>query len=103
MTMQMNQPGETPRLEAPEVCLPPALKKPRLRRWEASQYLAAVHGLTVATASLAKMASVGGGPIYQKYNRTPLYPVAELDRWALARLGKMVASTSEYPTPGPGV
>ncbi|MBI1209655.1 MAG: hypothetical protein GC191_20525 [Azospirillum sp.] len=78
-----------------EISLPPALRKPRLRRWEASQYLEIKHGLKVAAATLAKMASTGGGPAYHSANRTPLYPVSELDIWAEKRLGKLVHSTSE--------
>ncbi len=78
-----------------ELCLPPALRKPRLRRWEASEYLGTVHGLTVAPATLAKLASVGGGPSYNRANRTPLYPTEELDRWAAARLGRLRQSTSD--------
>lgn len=83
------------RPQAPELCLPPALRKPRLRRWEASEYLEMVHGISYAPATLAKMASIGGGPIYQKANNTPLYARDELDAWALARLGKPRRSTSD--------
>ena len=78
-----------------ELTLPPALRKPRLRRWEASDYLRIVHGIEVATATLAKYASVGGGPPYHKSNRTPLYPVRELDAWAADRLGGLVRSSSD--------
>jgi hypothetical protein len=80
---------------APESPLPPALRKPRLRRSEASQYLLLVYGLAIAPATLAKYASVGGGPCFNRANRIPLYPVTELDAWAEARLGRLVASTSE--------
>lgn len=83
------------RQPTPELCLPPALRKPRLRRWEASEYLRIVHGIVVATATLAKLACIGGGPAYNKANRTPLYPVEELDRWARERLGKLLHSTSD--------
>jgi len=79
----------------PELCLPPALRKPRLRRWEAADYLRIAHGIEVAPATLAKWASVGGGPGFQRVNRTPLYPVAELDAWATAKLGSTIRSTSE--------
>lgn len=79
----------------PLACLPPALRKPRLRRWEAAEYLERVHGITIAVATLAKLASVGGGPAYHKSNRTPLYPRDELDRWAAERLGNLITSTSE--------
>lgn len=79
----------------PELCLPLALRKPRLRRWEASEYLETAHGITIAPATLAKLASIGGGPPYQKSLKTPLYPRDELDAWALARLGKLRRSTSD--------
>ena len=46
-----------------EPCLPPALPKPRLRRWEAADYLKVVHGIEVAPATLAKWASVAARPI----------------------------------------
>lgn len=75
--------------------LPPHLRKPRLRRTEASQYLELVHGIRLATATLAKMATTGGGPPFHKSLRTPLYPTAELDRWATERLGGLVRSTSD--------
>ncbi|MFN3076371.1 MAG: hypothetical protein ABT940_05740 [Alphaproteobacteria bacterium] len=77
------------------VNLPPYLRKPNLRRWEASQYLELVHGLTIAPSTLAKWATTGGGPAYFPAGRTPLYPRQELDRWATERLGKLVRSTSE--------
>lgn len=79
----------------PPVTLPPELRKPRLRRWEAAEYLKLVHGIEVAPATLAKWASTGGGPGYQKSLRTPLYPVAELDRWAADRLGTVIRNSSD--------
>ena len=75
--------------------LPTHLQKPRLRRWEASEYMAFVHGFTVAPATLAKLASVGGGPGFHRVGRIPLYPRDELDRWAGEKLGRMVMSTSD--------
>ncbi|PWC26965.1 hypothetical protein [Teichococcus aestuarii] len=75
--------------------IPLHLRKPRLRRREASEYLLHVHGLPIAVATLAKLASVGGGPAYNKCGITPLYPREELDTWALQRLGQVVRSTSE--------
>ena len=54
-----------------------------------------MHGIDVASATLAKWASIGGGPGYQKSLRTPLYPVEELDRWAAERLGAMVRSSCD--------
>lgn len=57
-----------------ELCLPPALRKPRLRRDAASQYLELAHGITMAPATLATLATRGGGPPFQKVNRTSLSP-----------------------------
>lgn len=82
-----------PEVARPE--LPPHLRKPRLRRWEASQYLRHAHGIDVAHATLAKYASVGGGPTFQKAGRVPLYPREALDAWAQDRLGRLQRSTSD--------
>lgn len=79
--------------------VPKHLDKPRLRREHASEYLEAVHGITVATSTLAKYASVGGGPRFHKVVRTPLYPREELDAWAAERLGKLKCSTSDDGAP----
>lgn len=49
----------------------------------------------MAVATLAKFACLGGGPPFHKAGRIPLYPVELLDKWALARLGPVVLSTSE--------
>jgi len=84
-----------PEARTPEPCLPPALRKPRLRRWEAAEYLEIAHGISIAPATLAKMVTTGGGPHFHKALRTPLYPRDELDRWAAERLGKLRASSSE--------
>lgn len=94
----MNEITQPASAGTPSPCLPPTLRKPRLRRWEASEYLRLVHGIEVAPATLAKWASVGGGPAYQKVNRTPLYPTVELDSWAADKLGDPIRSTSEVQT-----
>lgn len=72
-------------------------RKNNLRRQEASVYLVELFGIPAATATLAKLASIGGGPPFYKYNRTPLYPRSELDAWALGKLLRKYCSTSEYP------
>jgi hypothetical protein len=43
---------------------------------------------------LAKLAVVGGGPIYRKAGRFPLYTAGDLDQWATSRLGTPRRSTS---------
>lgn len=71
------------------------LEKPRLRRCEASTYLEQRHGLTVAVATLAKYATIGGGPAFKRFGRFPLYEPAALDSWVAHKLGKTTVSTSE--------
>jgi hypothetical protein len=66
-----------------------------LRRAEASAYVEAKYNQPCAKATLATMAVRGEGPPFYKAGSTPLYLVADLDRWALERLGRSVRSTSE--------
>ncbi len=70
-------------------------ERPRLRRVDAAEYLAEVHGFPIAIATLAKLASVGGGPRMEYAGRFPLYPKSELDAWAESKISKPVSSTSE--------
>lgn len=71
------------------------MNKPRLRRADASAYLLEQHGVTLSPSTLAKLAVLGGGPAFRKDGRYPLYDVTELDRFAAARLGEPMSSTSE--------
>ncbi|MBM3091587.1 hypothetical protein GFB56_12250 [Ensifer sp. T173] len=73
----------------------PADQRPRLRRADVPAYLAAKHGIDIAISTLAKMATVGGGPAMQYSGRIPLYHVRDLDAWVNERLSKAVRSTSE--------
>lgn len=69
-------------------------EKPRLRRSEVPDYLLRKHGIPIAPSTLAKMATIGGGPAMQHSGRIPLYHVADLDAWAVARLTAPATSTS---------
>lgn len=69
--------------------------KPNFKRPNASRYLEHKFGITIAPATLAKLASIGGGPPFFKSVRTPLYPRDQLDAWAVERLGKLRRSTSD--------
>ena len=60
----------------------------RLRRVVASEYLEEVHGVQVAPATLAQMASQGTGPEYEKWGVFPYYLPERLDYWAAARLSE---------------
>ena len=66
-----------------------------LRRAEASKYLKEKHGVDRAPATLAKLASIGGGPRFQRANRIPLYPPVFLDEWVASILSPPLNSTSD--------
>ena len=69
-----------------------------LNRREASEYLSGL-GLPVAVATLAKYATVGGGPEFQSFGRFPRYRPEALQRWAEARLSAPRKSTSDRAIP----
>lgn len=70
------------------------MEKTYLRRAEAARYLQERFGAYTAE-TLAKLACVGGGPLYRKMGAYPVYRPADLDAWAEARMSKPVASTAE--------
>lgn len=65
-----------------------------LRRSDAAKYLRSWYGAGTA-GTLAKLATVGGGPKFTKLGRFPVYLPSDLDAWAQSRMSKIVASTSE--------
>lgn len=65
-----------------------------LRRAEAARYLQERFGAYTAQ-TLAKLACVGGGPVYRKMGAYPVYRPADLDAWAEARMSAPVASSAE--------
>jgi hypothetical protein len=67
-----------------------------LRRRAAAEYLRQNRGIPSSEKTLAKLACIGGGPIYRLFGRIPLYLIADLDTYAEAKLSKPVHSTSEY-------
>lgn len=76
--------------------LPQRLRKRNLRRSEASEYPDLAHGIRYATATLAKMATMGTGPGYYKQGRSPLYSRDALDAWAERQLGSLHSSSSDH-------
>ena len=66
-----------------------------LRRDEAARYIQAVYGFSCSRQWLAKLAVIGGGPVYRKAGRTPIYAPDDLDAWASARIGKPQRSSSD--------
>jgi hypothetical protein len=66
-----------------------------LRRSDAATYIAERYGFPCSRQWLAKLAVIGGGPVFRKAGRYPVYEPAELERWAEARIGPPRRSTSE--------
>lgn len=65
-----------------------------LTRQQTSAALTAA-GYPTAVSTLACLATRGGGPIFRKFGRKPLYRWADSLEWAQKRLSKAVRSTSE--------
>jgi hypothetical protein len=59
-----------------------------MRRAEAADYLQYRYGLRCSQQTLAKLAVLGGGPIFHHGGRTPLYAQSDLDEWANTKIGK---------------
>jgi hypothetical protein len=72
----------------------PDLGNRPLTRREAAQWLTE-RGFRTAEASLAKAATVGGGPTYRKFGRRPLYDVEDLEAYVASRLSQPRRSTSD--------
>lgn len=67
-----------------------------LSRVEAAKYIEDSWNIPCKAKTLAKLAVVGGGPVYRlAHQRYPRYAVDDLDDWARSRLGPKQRSTSE--------
>jgi hypothetical protein len=64
-----------------------------LRRNAASAYLHENHGLERAPSTLAKLAVTGGGPVFRRIGRVPLYAPDDLDAWVASKLSPPMRST----------
>ncbi|MFC3440124.1 hypothetical protein ACFOKF_02750 [Sphingobium rhizovicinum] len=63
------------------------------RRPEAARLLQA-HGLRTTAASLATMATRGGGPRFFKVGKLCMYPLSDLESWVAQRTTGLLDSTS---------
>ena len=72
-----------------------AAQRPFRRRSAASIYLKDKYGLSYKTSTLAKLATIGGGPPFVLFGRWPLYTDVGLDKWVEDRLSDLKASTSD--------
>lgn len=70
-----------------------------LRRKAASEYLHETHGLDRAPSTLAKLAVIGGGPVFRRAGRFPLYSTDDLDEWVASKLSPPMRSTSDVASP----
>jgi hypothetical protein len=66
----------------------------RLSRREASEFLSA-RGYKTAPATLAKLACIGGGPMFESFGRRVLYRESDLLAWARERTSGPRRSTSD--------
>jgi hypothetical protein len=66
--------------------LPRHLRKPRLRRAEAREYLEVVHGIVITVSTLAKWACQGAGPRYEKFHNSPMYRPEWIDEFVAAEM-----------------
>jgi hypothetical protein len=68
--------------------------QPQLDRRQAAQFLTD-RGYRTAPATLAKLACLGGGPLYRSFGRKPLYRAVDLLAWAERKTTGPRRSTSE--------
>ncbi len=68
-----------------------------LSRKEAEIYLAKKYGRVggVTAKTLAKLATVGGGPSFRKFGRRVGYFPSDLDTWVAGRTSRAMNNTSE--------
>jgi hypothetical protein len=65
-----------------------------IRRAEAAVYLKSRYGIG-SKATLAKLACLGGGPVFRLIGKIPVYQLADLDEWAQSRITAPRRSTSD--------
>ena len=65
-----------------------------LRRIHAAQHVRDTWGMPCSARWLAKLAVTGGGPVFRKAGRFPIYMPEDLDAWAQSRIGEPRRSTS---------
>ena len=65
-----------------------------LSRKKAACYVREKWGLPCQPNWLAKLAVMGGGPVFRRCGRWPVYDRGALDDWARSRLSQPMTSTS---------
>ena len=65
-------------------------------RKEAAEYLSNTLGLPTSPKTLAKLATIRGGPEYQRFgNRRVVYTLTSITKWAQSKLSKPIFNTSQ--------
>jgi hypothetical protein len=72
----------------------------RLGRSEASAYLWQRHRMKCSWVTLARLASIGGGPKFQRAGPYVFYTPTELDLWAKAKTTPLLTKASDSPPVG---
>jgi hypothetical protein len=70
-----------------------------LRRDEAAQHIQGTWGYPCSPRTLAKYAVIGGGPVFRRAGRFPLYSTDDLDAWITSKLSPPMRSTSDVASP----
>ena len=65
-----------------------------LSRKEAAAYLSG-RGFRTSPLTLAKLVTVGGGPIYYRFGHRAVYKSQDLDAWAKTKLSAPMTSSSQ--------
>jgi hypothetical protein len=52
-------------------------------------------GIPITKKTLGKLRVVGGGPVFRKFGRKPLYEPVALDEWVAERLSGPLRTTSD--------
>ena len=68
-----------------------------LRRDDAADYVRQTWGLPCSRGLLAKLAVNGGGPVFHRAGKWPLYKEPDLDAWAKSKLSGPLTKTSDAP------
>ena len=58
-----------------------------LRREDAARYIRETWAMPCSPKWLAKLAVIGGGPVFRKAGRFPIYQAEDLDAWTQGRIG----------------
>lgn len=70
-------------------------KQEYYRRQDAARYIRETWSQPCQPQWLAKLAVTGGGPLFRRCGRFPLYCKMDLDAWAESRLSPPMRSTSD--------